>query len=103
MTEYLFPEGFLWGGATSSHQVEGGNTNNDWWAHEQEPGTVIDGSISGDACDHYRRFPEDFALLKQYYSSTGPGAPTTVPEPTTIVLIGAGVLSILSQRKPGSR
>jgi len=64
MTEYLFPEGFLWGGSTSSHQVEGGNTNNDWWAHEQKPGTIIDGSISGDACDHFRRYPEDFALLK---------------------------------------
>ncbi|MBI3324985.1 MAG: family 1 glycosylhydrolase, partial [Candidatus Omnitrophica bacterium] len=35
MSEFTFPQGFLWGAATSSHQVEGNNTNNDWWAWEQ--------------------------------------------------------------------
>jgi beta-glucosidase len=44
-----FPEGFLWGSATSSHQVEGGNTANDWWAWEQQPGHIRDGTTSGDA------------------------------------------------------
>jgi beta-glucosidase len=63
MDTITFPKGFLWGGATSSHQVEGGNFNNDWWNFEQVPGNIIDGRISGDACDHYNRFPEDFALL----------------------------------------
>ena len=29
--EFTFPKDFLWGAATSSHQVEGNNTNNDWW------------------------------------------------------------------------
>ena len=29
-----FPEGFTWGTATAAHQIEGGNTNNDWWAFE---------------------------------------------------------------------
>ena len=29
-----FPKGFLWGTATSSHQVEGDNTNNQWWRFE---------------------------------------------------------------------
>ncbi|HVS07652.1 MAG TPA: family 1 glycosylhydrolase, partial [Candidatus Dormibacteraeota bacterium] len=29
-----FPEHFLWGTATASHQVEGGNHGNDWWAWE---------------------------------------------------------------------
>ena len=33
-----FPEGFTWGTATAAHQIEGGNTNNDWWAFEHTPG-----------------------------------------------------------------
>jgi beta-glucosidase len=45
-----FPDGFLWGAATSSHQVEGGNRNNDWWEWERRPGQIYDGSCSGDAC-----------------------------------------------------
>lgn len=62
MPEFVFPQGFLWGAATSAHQVEGHNTSNDWWAWEQagrakEP--------SGAACDQYRRFREDFDLAKQ--------------------------------------
>ncbi len=65
MKKITFPRDFHWGGATSSHQVEGGNVNNDWWAFEQIPGNIVDGSISGDACDHYNRFPEDFRLLKK--------------------------------------
>jgi len=31
-----FPDGFLWGAATAAHQVEGGNTNNDWYMFEQK-------------------------------------------------------------------
>ncbi|MHA2272567.1 MAG: family 1 glycosylhydrolase [Candidatus Hodarchaeales archaeon] len=26
-----FPKDFLWGAATSTHQIEGGNKNNQWW------------------------------------------------------------------------
>jgi beta-glucosidase len=57
-----FPAGFLWGAATSAHQVEGGNHRNDWWRFEHQPGTIADGTKSGDACRHYQRFDEDFAL-----------------------------------------
>ena len=32
-----FPAGFTWGTATAAHQIEGGNTNNDWWAFEHAP------------------------------------------------------------------
>lgn len=54
-----FPRGFLWGAATAAHQVEGGNTNNDWAEWErigrlQEP--------AGIASDHWRRFAEDLDL-----------------------------------------
>jgi beta-glucosidase len=59
------PEGFLWATATAAHQVEGGNRNNDWWRWEQAPGHVRNGDKSGVACDHYHRFREDFALLRE--------------------------------------
>lgn len=61
-----FPDGFYWGTATSSHQVEGNNRNNDWWRFEQEEGRVLDGTKSGIACDHYNRFEEDFRMSKDY-------------------------------------
>ena len=56
---FQFPEGFLWGASTSAHQVEGNNVHSDWWAWEQA-GRVKD--RSGLACDHYRRFEQDFDL-----------------------------------------
>ena len=60
-----FPHGFLWGTASAAHQVEGGNRNNDWWEWEQKPGHIADGSSSAVACDHYHRYREDFALLRE--------------------------------------
>lgn len=59
-----FPKGFLWGTATSSHQVEGNNQNNDWWAWEQR-GRVKGDQKSGLACDHYERYEQDFDYAKQ--------------------------------------
>src|SRR4029453_15473029 len=56
------PEGFVWGTATAAHQVEGNNWNNDWWAWEHAPGTPCV-EPSGDACDHYHRYPDDVRLL----------------------------------------
>jgi beta-glucosidase len=47
---FNFPKEFRWGTATSAHQVEGGNTRNDWWAWEQQPGRILDGARSGAAC-----------------------------------------------------
>ena len=60
----LFPEEFLWGAATSSHQVEGNNVNNDWWDWEQLPGKIAHGDKSGDACDQYNRYRQDFAMAR---------------------------------------
>ncbi len=51
---------FLWGSATSSHQIEGNNTHNDWWAWEQL-GRVK--TSSGKACDHYHRYQEDLEII----------------------------------------
>lgn len=61
---FAFPKNFLWGAATSSHQVEGNNTNNDWWEWEQQ-GKIKE--RSGFACDHWNRFEEDFKLAKSLY------------------------------------
>ncbi len=63
-SNFKFPAGFLWGAATSSHQVEGNNTNSDWWAWEQS-GRVAE--PSGLACDHYQRFREDFDLARSVH------------------------------------
>jgi beta-glucosidase len=57
-----FPDGFLWGSAAAAHQTEGNNTNSDWWAHERARGTPAT-EPSGDACDSYHRFAEDFGLV----------------------------------------
>jgi beta-glucosidase len=57
-----FPEHFLWGCATAAHQVEGNNTNSDFWMMEHLPGTMFK-EPSGDACDHYHLYPQDIALL----------------------------------------
>ncbi|HXW39017.1 MAG TPA: family 1 glycosylhydrolase, partial [Acidimicrobiales bacterium] len=59
---FSFPDGFLWGTATSSHQIEGGNANNDWWDWEHADGTPCS-EPSGDACDSWERWPEDVALV----------------------------------------
>ena len=54
---YHFPKGFLWGTATASHQVEGNNTNNNWYAWEQAGKTKHQ---SGLACDWWGgRWKED--------------------------------------------
>jgi beta-glucosidase len=53
---------FLWGAATSAHQVEGGNTGNDWHEWETRPDTIC-AEPSGAACDHVNRYEFDIALL----------------------------------------
>ncbi|HEV7732831.1 MAG TPA: family 1 glycosylhydrolase [Candidatus Binatia bacterium] len=64
MTMLRFPEGFVWGTATAAHQVEGSNWNNDWWDWEHTPGSPCR-EPSGDACDHYHRYPQDILLLAE--------------------------------------
>lgn len=86
MKKLKFPKGFLWGSATSSHQVEGG-TKNQWsqWEEENAERLALEAKtkwqpwqqekfpemfekenyISGLACDHYNRFEQDFDLAKE--------------------------------------
>lgn len=59
---FNFPRGFLWGTATASYQVEGNNTNSNWYSWE-EAGNIIKGQRSGLACDWWNgRWREDFDL-----------------------------------------
>jgi beta-glucosidase len=68
-----FPKDFLWGAATSAHQIEGNNTNSDWWFWEhsikraeelKSQGKDPEDFYSGIACDSFNRFDEDFALAE---------------------------------------
>lgn len=64
-----FPKDFLWGTATASHQVEGNNRLNDWWAFEQQAGRIHDGNPSGDACRHYELYKDDIKLMKSLHQN----------------------------------
>jgi len=57
----MFPNEFYWGAATSSHQVEGANTLNDWWDWEKQGGAK---DSSGEACRSYTLYEQDFDLAK---------------------------------------
>ena len=58
--KFNFPKNFLWGTATAGHQVEGGNTNNNWYLWENTPGKIAHGDKSGLACDWWGgRWKED--------------------------------------------
>jgi beta-glucosidase len=65
-----FPKGFLWGTASAAHQVEGNNTNNDWWAFEQQPGAIWHGDQSGLACDWWHNAEQDFDLMAEMGHNT---------------------------------
>ncbi|HSV28710.1 MAG TPA: GH1 family beta-glucosidase [Candidatus Omnitrophota bacterium] len=65
---YTFPKDFLWGASTSSYQIEGaldvdGRGPCIWDTYAAE-GHIEDGSNAAFACDHYHRYPEDVALMK---------------------------------------
>ena len=57
-----FPRNFLWGAASAAHQVEGNNFNADLWLMENMANSVF-AEPSGDACDHYRLYADDVAML----------------------------------------
>ena len=64
-----FPSDFLWGTATAAHQVEGGNTGNNWSRWEtlrDEKGRprVHNDDRCGAACEHFTRYPQDMARMR---------------------------------------
>ena len=48
---FHFPIGFLWGTSTSSYQVEGNNSNTNWYQWEKIPGKIYQNQKAGRACD----------------------------------------------------
>lgn len=87
-TRLVFPKKFLWGAATSAHQVEG-NTHNQWtvwelenakskaaqakfqfedldnWQDIEAEAKSPNNYVSGRGVNHYEQYPEDFDLLKK--------------------------------------
>ncbi len=69
MNSNLFPDGFVWGSATSSYQIEGapsedGKGRSIWDDFSHTPGKIKDNSNADVSVDHYHRYPEDIALMK---------------------------------------
>lgn len=65
-----FPEKFLFGAATAAYQIEGaafddGRTASIWDAFSRVPGAVVNGDTGDVACDHYNRYPQDVALMRE--------------------------------------
>jgi beta-glucosidase len=63
-----FPDGFLWGAATSAYQIEGaaaedGRARSIWDTFSHTPGAIADGRTGDIACDHYHRFHDDIAIM----------------------------------------
>jgi beta-glucosidase len=68
-TQLTFPDGFLWGAATASYQIEGawkedGKGESIWDRFSHEPGKIRNGDNGDIACDHYHRWREDVDLMK---------------------------------------
>ena len=64
-----FPEGFYWGTATSSYQIEGawnedGKGPSIWDTYAHTPGKIKNGDTGDVANDHYHRHKEDVALME---------------------------------------
>ncbi len=65
-----FPRGFLWGAATSAYQIEGspladGAGVSIWHRFAHTAGRVANDEHGDIACDHYRRYRDDVALMRE--------------------------------------
>ncbi|MFJ4923742.1 GH1 family beta-glucosidase [Streptomyces sp. NPDC088725] len=66
----VFPPGFTFGTATASYQIEGAHDEDGrgpsiWDTFSHTPGRTQGGATGDVACDHYHRYPEDVALLRE--------------------------------------
>ncbi|HEX2914561.1 MAG TPA: GH1 family beta-glucosidase [Chloroflexia bacterium] len=64
-----FPPDFFWGAATASYQIEGavnedGRGESIWDVFTHTPGKIFEGQNGDVACDHYHRYREDIALMR---------------------------------------
>ncbi|MDN6812071.1 MAG: family 1 glycosylhydrolase, partial [Acidipropionibacterium jensenii] len=69
MTSHVFPRPFLFGTATASYQIEGavaedGRGPSIWDVFSHTPGRTNNGDTGDIACDHYHRYQEDIALMR---------------------------------------
>jgi beta-glucosidase len=69
MSDFRFPDSFLWGAATAAYQIEGapladGAGPSIWHRFSHTPGRTLNGDTGDVACDHYHRYQEDVALMK---------------------------------------
>ena len=65
-----FPDGFLWGCSTAAYQIEGavredGRSPSIWDTFSRDAGRIFGGDTGDVACDHYHRWPEDVALMRE--------------------------------------
>ena len=65
-----FPKDFVWGAATAAYQIEGawnadGKGESIWDRFAHTPGKIDNGDTSDVACDHYHRYRDDVALMRQ--------------------------------------
>ena len=75
MARLQFPEGFHWGAATASYQIEGawradGKGESIWDRFVRQPGRIQKGDRGDRACDSYHRFEEDVALLQAMHCTS---------------------------------
>ncbi len=64
-----FPETFVWGAAAAAYQIEGapaedGKGPSIWDTFCRQPGTIFEGHTGNVACDHYHRYRQDIALMR---------------------------------------
>lgn len=69
VTPRMYPQGFLWGSATASYQVEGGVHEDGrgptiWDTFSHLPGAVANGDTGDVSTDYYHRYKQDIALMK---------------------------------------